>query len=364
MGLSPKIRSVAIRVDSSQRIGSGHVMRCVTLASALVATGVEVSFICRDLPGHYADWLHTQGFAVTLLPASKSVPKVSDNVYSSWLGENMAIEIAQCQAALVKEDIDWIIVDHYALDATWERAVCPPDARILVIDDLADRLHDCNLLLDQNYHKDGAARYQRIAPKAELLLGPMYALLRPDFITCRQELRSRLGKVNKLLISFGGSDNNNVTYTVLRALARINRSDLKIDVIAGQANPHFEELRRHCNLIGAYLYRHVDNMAVRIAGADLGIGATGVSTWERAFLGLPTLAVSVADNQREIARQVDSLGLLRWLGDSNFVSENDWRDALDWACSNADALIAQSRAGMEIVDGMGAYRIIEKMHAN
>ena len=352
---------VVIRVDASQAIGSGHVMRCATLAAALREPGAEVHFVCRELPGNYANWLRARGFAVTLLPAPSAPQPPGGDPYATWLGCDAEIETAQCRATLANAAIDWLVVDHYALDAAWERAVCPPAARVLVIDDLANRAHACGLLLDQNYHVSGAARYAVCAPNAELLLGPSYALLRPDFAACRAQLLPRTGQVRKLLVFLGGSDNTNVTSTVLRALARTNRRDLQIDVIVGLANPHLEELRSHCELVGAHLYTQVDDMAARMADADLAIGATGVATWERAALGLPTLAVSVAENQKSIARQAHALGLLCWLGDAETIDENCWIQAIDWACTHPHELRDQSYAGMAAVDGMGVHRVVERM---
>jgi UDP-2,4-diacetamido-2,4,6-trideoxy-beta-L-altropyranose hydrolase len=355
---------VAIRADASQAIGSGHVMRCATLARALQDAGAQVRFVCRELPGHYADWLRARGFTVALLPAPTAPLPSGGGQYAAWLGVDAQTETAQCRAALQDAPLDWLVVDHYALDAAWERAVCPPSARVLVVDDLADRVHACALLLDQNHHAAGAVRYAGLAPAAELLLGPRFALLRPDFKACRAALRPRTGEVCRLLVFLGGSDSADVSSTVLRALAARGGSALAIEVITGQANPHLDALRALCARVGARLHTQVDDMAARIADADLAIGAAGVATWERAALGLPTLAVSVADNQREIARHAQALGLLRWLGDAKTLGEADWVAAIDWACANPDALRGQSRAGMETVDGQGARRVVERMHAH
>ena len=355
--------NVAIRVDASQVIGSGHVMRCSTLAHALRESGAEVRFICRELPGNYAEWLRARGFRVELLPAPV-VPLPPGGGYATWLGVDASTEATQSSAVLQSAVVDWLIVDHYALDAAWEQAVCPPSARVLAVDDLAERNHACALLLDQNYHTAGVTRYAGLAPAAELLLGPRYALLRPDFAACRAKLRMRTGEVRKLLVFLGGSDSHNVSSTVLRAIAARGSDRLAVDVIAGQSNPHLVALRELCMHMGARLHTQVDDMAARMADADLAIGATGVATWERAALGLPTLAVSIADNQREIARQAHSLGLLRWLGDAGTISEAEWVSAIDWACTNPQALRNQSHAGLEFVDGQGALRVVERMHAH
>jgi UDP-2,4-diacetamido-2,4,6-trideoxy-beta-L-altropyranose hydrolase len=355
---------VIFRADASQAIGSGHVTRCATLAGALREAGATVRFLCRDLPGHYAGWLRQLGYEVVLLPAPREPLPAAVEQYARWLGVSVAEDAAQSLAALGDAGGDWLVVDHYALDATWERELGQRVPRVLVIDDLADRAHDCALLLDQNYHAAGAARYARLAPDAELLLGPQFALLRPDFAACRAVLRPRSGEVGKLLVFFGGSDAADVSSTVLRALAATGRRELAVDVVAGQANSHLEALGALCVRIGARLHTQVDDMAARMAAADLAFGAAGVATWERAALGLPTLAVSVADNQREIARYADALGLLRWLGDAADVSEAAWAAAIDWACSEPGALHRQSVAGMETVDGRGARRVVERIHAH
>jgi UDP-2,4-diacetamido-2,4,6-trideoxy-beta-L-altropyranose hydrolase len=354
---------VAIRADASQMIGSGHVMRCATLGRVLQNAGARVRFICRELPGHYAAWLRQHGFEVTLLPSPELLLPTGIGGYAQWLGVDVATDIRQCRAALEGQPLDWLIVDHYALDAQWECSVRPPQARMLVIDDLANRPHDCALLLDQNYHAAGAERYRELAPSAELLLGPDFSLLRPDFALQRGQIRQRSGAVHKLQVFLGGSDNANVSATVLKALVRCH-DGLEVDVITGLANPHRDALEPLCAQIGAHLYVQVDDMAARMVSADLAIGATGAATWERAALGLPTLAVSVADNQRDIARHADALGLLRWLGDADTIGESDWVAAIEWARANPAALRAQSNAGMSTVDGSGAHRVMEHMYAH
>jgi UDP-2,4-diacetamido-2,4,6-trideoxy-beta-L-altropyranose hydrolase len=340
-------------------------MRCLTLAAGLQANGAQVSFICRDLHGNYVDWLRERGHRVHLLPAPAYEISRSANEYLSWLGVPMEREIMECKEVINRGPAPhWIVVDHYALDQHWESEVLPQQSSLLVIDDLADRSHACQILLDQNYHPDANTRYADLAGEASLLLGPHYALLRPAFAANRRLVSQRSGDVRKLLVFLGGGDSANVTATVLKALAAFRSRALEVDVIVGQANPHLDEIATLCENIGAKLLRQVDDMAERMARADLAIGANGVATWERAAVGLPALTVSVADNQRAIARHADQLGILRWLGDAESVSEENWRQALDWAFSNPSALQAQSANGMRLVDGNGADRVVEKIIEN
>lgn len=337
-------------------------MRCLTLAQALQAVGARVSFICRDLPGNQATWLHQRGHAVTLLPAPKRELSVEPNdEYRGWLGVPLQEEVEQSRAALAEHaHPDWLVVDHYALDRRWEEAVCPAGTAILAIDDIANRNHACTLLLDQNHYPHAAARYRGLADGAQLLLGPAYSLLRPAFTALRETVR-RDGKVRKLLVFLGGADSANVSTTVVRALAAMDADRPEADVIVGLSNPYRETLAQLCAATGVKLLTQVDDMAERMATADLFLGATGVTTWERASLGLPTLAVSVADNQRDIARHAHEAGLLRWLGDAADVSEIKWVEAIRWALANPGSLMAQSASGMRLVDGCGAARVVEKM---
>lgn len=353
--------TAVFRVDASTTIGGGHLMRCLTLANRLRDAGCDSHFICRDLPGNYAAWLRETGHSVTLLPAPLQ-PIVTSDQYLGWLGVTMEMEISQCLSALDALPVfHWIVVDHYALDSRWESAVNRKNARILVIDDLANRTHECQILLDQNHYPNANRRYNELARHAEMLLGPAYALLRPEFARRRAERCSSSSEVRRLLIFLGGSDNANVTTTVLRALKKVEKPDLEIEVIIGHSNRHRTEIEGHCTFLGARLSLQVDDMADRMANADLAIGATGVATWERAAVGLPTLAVSVADNQREIARHADQLGILRWLGDADRINDQQWVEALEWAFENPQVLRIQSMRGMQFVDGLGTNRVVEKM---
>ncbi len=363
--MDSRVPSVMFRVDASSVIGSGHVMRCLALATALGAAGAEVTFICRDLPGNYVEWLRAQGHQVSLLPApSRPLPPGEDE-YLYWLGVPMEIEISQCKTLLqAKQAPDWIVVDHYALDSRWETTVRPDDSFLMVIDDMANRPHDCHLLLDQNYYPQPGQRYSTISEYTEFLLGPTYALLRPEFHAEHLRAKCRTGEVQSLLVFLGGSDFGNVTSSILRTLLSLELNSLEIDIIVGKANPHLTEVAWLCEKVGARMLTQVNDMATRMARADLSIGATGVATWERAAVGLPTLAVSIADNQRDIARYADQLGILRWLGDAEKVTEEGWSAALRWAFSSPHALQSQSARGMRLVDGLGTVKVVEKMIGN
>ena len=352
------------RADASTQIGSGHVMRCATLAEYVRELGAETYFICRELPGDYREWLQSNGHSVISLPASQNRGLESQNDYLSWLGVAPAVELDEALTALAGiGNIDWLIVDHYALDASWEKSCSKLVKHIMCIDDLANRSHDCDLLLDQNYYGQMDRRYaDLLSKKTSGLYGPSYALLRREFRIWRSKVLPRSGAVNSILVFLGGVDSGNVTSTVLRAWDRCkSRYSAKLDVVVGGGNPHLEEVEFLCSRAGAVLHRQCNYIAQLMASADFAIGAAGAATWERAALGLPTLAVTVAENQDEIARCADAIGILQSLGSAALLSEAEWTAAIDSALSHPERLREQSKMGMLTVDTLGVQRVVEKM---
>lgn len=335
---------VAFRADASISLGAGHVMRCLTLADEWKGRGAETLFVSRNTPGHLGDVVRARGHAVSLLPDSA----------------DRQADAAATQAALAA-GVDWLVVDHYALDARWERAQRPLARHILALDDMADRPHDCDLLLDQNLPAPG--RYDGLLPAGcGILAGPRYALLRPAFHALRQRRGQGGGEVKNLLVFFGGGDASNETGKVLEALAAMDAPGLTADVVTGGGNPLKEAIRVRCEALpGCRFHCQVEDMAGLMSRADLALGATGVSTWERACLGLPTLAVSVAENQHAIARAAAEAGLLTWLGAADRVDASGWRRAVAHALASPRELAAQSRAGMALVDGLGTRRVADRM---
>lgn len=355
---------VAIRADASIGIGSGHVMRCMTLAEELKAGGAEVIFICRELNGHYCEQIEESGYEVMRLPAPQGRTALDTQpMHASWLGVTLDREQADIDARLPRMSVfDWIVVDHYALDMRWERAVASRTKRILVIDDLADRPHLCDLLLDQNL--SAPQRYGELVPTAcRILTGPRYALLRREFRAARNALRRRDGTVRSVLIFFGGTDAGGETDKALDALDRISGAALTGDVVVGGNNPRAAALKSRCEKSGLRFHVGTAHMAELMANADLALGATGTTTWERAALGLPALVVSIAANQEYIARTAHEAGLVTWLGRGTDVTADDWARALEHALATPEALRRQAATARETVDAQGAARVAEAMHA-
>ncbi|MEX6780098.1 UDP-2,4-diacetamido-2,4,6-trideoxy-beta-L-altropyranose hydrolase, partial [Limnospira fusiformis] len=209
---------VIFRVDSSAQIGSGHLIRCRTLAEELRRRGAEVRFICREHRGNLIHLLSQAAFPVTVLPPPPQSSGEMEENYQAWLGVSAETDAQETLLALGGESADWLVVDHYGLDAVWERQLRPQVKQILVIDDLANRPHDCDVLLDQNYSQLGEQRYQGWVPHScRLLLGPRYGLLRPEYPLYRQALSPHRGQVRRVLVFFGGTDSQNMTGKALEA---------------------------------------------------------------------------------------------------------------------------------------------------
>ena len=321
------------RTDASLTIGTGHVMRCLTLAGALAKKGVDVSFICREHEGHLCDLIDERGFVVHRLPAAAEGFTI-DTIppHAAWLGATWQEDANQTSAVIKTLGVKpgWLVVDHYALDSRWEHALRPVVGRIFVIDDLADRTHDCDLLLDQNLVADTQIRYADKVPKdCHLLLGPEYALLQLIYAELHDRIPPRNGPIRRIFISFGGADRDNLTGQALAAFLSTNRPDIDVDVVISYDSPYISEIRAQTAGY-ANIHRHgnLPTLAPLMARADLAIGAAGTTSWERLCLGLPTLVVTLAENQRPIADGLHRLELVRWLGHKDEVSEQDIGQAL------------------------------------
>lgn len=360
--------SVVFRVDASLQIGTGHVMRCLTLAAALKRQGASCQFVCRAHEGHLLDHIARQGYDVSHLPLRQGMAVSDGTAHGDWLGCAWATDAAQTIAALGGRSVDWLIVDHYALDARWEEMIAPHAVHILAIDDLADRLHACELLLDQNLGRHEADYAGRVPSDCRVLAGPRFALLRPEFAELRQySLRRRqVPALHRLLITMGGIDAPNATSTVLRALQTMGKDELpsecQISVVMGAAAPWLGSVREEANRMSwpTEVLVGIGDMAQCMADSDLAIGAAGSTAWERCCLGLPSLMVVLADNQREAARHLRDRGAAKCL-DLDDELENGLRSFLRSASKQSAILSCMSEEAREITDGKGCNLVACEM---
>lgn len=312
-------------------------MRCLTLASELRDSGAKVSFICREAPGDALTLVEQQGFPAHPLNASRA----------DWATDaSDSLEVLQPGAPY-----DWLVVDHYKLDSRWETKMRGAVGRILAIDDLADRAHDCDILLDQNYYVGAEHRYRELVPPmCRQFLGPAFALLRKEFFDALQTQTSRTGNVRRILVSLGAADPTNETGKVLEAVRRLGMPNIGVDVVIGSANPHSNTILEQCSTL-AHVECHIQTsqMAALMVRADLAIGAGGATTWERCLLGLPTLTVVTADNQTQTTRDLSAIGIIKYIGRAGELSPLDYERELRSAMNNQqflNTLTERSRALM------------------
>jgi UDP-2,4-diacetamido-2,4,6-trideoxy-beta-L-altropyranose hydrolase len=363
------MRYVTFRVDASTTMGIGHVMRCLTLAEGLRQAGVDALFVCRAHQGNLCQLIAALGFTVVKLPLA-SIAAVGESdapKHSDWLGADWRLDAEQTRDAMATfgGKAEWMVSDHYGVDHRWESALRTSVGRIMAIDDLADRRHDCDLLLDQNLVLDLEQRYaDRTAASTIRLLGPKFALLQPAYAELHERATPRSGAVRRVLIFFGGGDATNLTGRSIAAFLALKRPDIEADVVITKAMVHAESVQEQiAEHINIHLHTELPTLAHLILQSDLAIGAGGATSWERLCLGLPALVVTLADNQRPLAEGLEQNGYIRWLGHSDQVDVPALTHAL---AEVAEAGLDEewSRKCLGAVDGRGMERVRAAMLVN
>ena len=346
-----RIVRVTIRVDASVEIGSGHVMRCVALADALTVRGAECHFLCRRRAGDLLDVISAHGHRVHPLSGRGGSDAATD-----WSQDAE-------QSCLVLEALqpDWLVVDHYDLGQDWERRVRRNVGKLMAIDDIG-RPHLCDLLLDQNVPNAVHSRYGNAEGSGTLiLLGPQFALVRPEFAALRPlALNRRDGSLQRLLVSMGGSDPGDETSKVLEGLSAIAAQRWSLDIVVGAGNCNRASVEAACaRLLNARLHVQTSRMAELMAASDCAITTGGSISWERCCLGLPALVTVVSPDQVPIAEALGASGALLLLGHSSQVTPSDYASAL--VGITAERLLAMSACAAAICDGRGVERVVERM---
>lgn len=353
-----RLLKVVFRVDSSADIGTGHIVRCLTLADALRQSGYECQFVCRDHRGGSKGLVARHGYPVALLPPADSDFTIPG--HAGWLGVDWTQDANETSQLLSEIAPDWLIVDHYALDARWERTLRPYCRHLMVVDDLADRPHDCDLLLDQNLGRSVVDYADFVRPGADILAGPQYALLRPEFERSRSQSLSRRQSCSfdSLLVSMGGIDKDNFTEQVLDVIDRCSLPpEFHVRVIVGEHSPWRNRIQDRANQMR---YRtdvlvNVSDMAHLMADSDLAIGGAGTTAWERCCLGLPAIVMVLADNQKAGATALQDAG-------AAIVASNTDEIGNMLAGRQAEfcaGLSAMSNASAAVTDGRGTQRTTE-----
>lgn len=356
--------NIVFRVDSSVEIGAGHLMRCLALAEKMFLSGIDVTFVARKHDGNLNSLVVDKGFNLVELEIRETIYNQSESHHLNWLGSSWEDDYRQMQEVITSRKADVVLVDHYAIDSKWEGEIRLTCKKLVVIDDLANRSHSCDLLIDQTYGRQLKTYVPYIDKDCLCLLGSDYAILRQEFVDLRKcSLKRRpLEAYNRVLISLGGVDKGNVTAEVLTALASCSLGDnTEVTVVLGKHAPHKQEI---LDLIDQLPYRArlligVNNMAELMAYSDLAIGAAGSSAWERCCLGLPTIMIIIANNQRTIAKNLADVGAAILLEEP---IKNNMAQLFSAQLTQQLEVVSQKSAAL--VDGLGCERIIDQLKAS
>lgn len=361
-----EVMNVVFRCDASIQIGTGHVMRCLTLADELARQGVKCYFICREHKGNLIDFISQKGYEVYNLEVVHLDNHIKNDVeptlyHSEWLGSTQAEDAKQTINVISDIEPEWLIIDHYALNEYWEQKLRLHCDSILVIDDLADRKHDCDILLDQTFGRD-KQDYQHLVPDhCKVLCGTTYALLRPEFFKWRQYSleRRKNNALEHILVNLGGVDKDNLTSKILDALKQVSLSkSCKMTVVMGSTSPWIDVVKKKAEqlLWPTEIKTGVSNMAELMANSDLAIGAAGSTSWERCCLGLPTIMIVIADNQKDIANNLKSVNAVKVILNVQSL-EATINEYICMFMGDPEYLKLMSQSSTNILDGKGVIRI-------
>lgn len=348
---------ILFRVDASLEIGNGHVIRCLTLAQALKSIGANCEFVCRLHKGHLLTHIEQQGFVVHALP---------EGPLCTWLGTSWQEDADQTRQLIGNKRYDWLVVDHYELDAQWELALCDVATQRMAIDDLANRMHDVDLVWDQNLGRKASDYASWVGPECEVHVGAMRALLKPEFSASREESQQRRLRANvqHVLVTMGGVDKFNLTGRILSALEGMPNalpSTCRITVVMGEHAPGLRDVRNVAARMpwSTEVCVNVTDMARRMMQADLAIGALGTTAWERCCLGLPTLGVVLADNQKSGAEHLEKIGAVALLPiDVTMETVLERKLAL---VQQPNVLREMQKSCYQVTDGRGVSRLLQRL---
>lgn len=354
---------VAIRVDAGPYIGVGHVMRCCALADYIRDSGNDVVFICRAHEGHMGNYLIAKGYKVHMLPMENSISQRSENNFSASLEEDLSQTIDVLKGA----SWEWLIVDHYDIDHHWLANVRACVDYILVIDDLANRHYDCDLLLDQTYGRKASDYYPLVPANSEVLTGSKYAILRPEFAELRsQSIRRRQhSQLTHLLITLGGGEQQEMLNRIIEALAESSLPETcRITMVVGAASNGLYTLKESVKKLkwDIDVRQNVSQMGELMVCSDLVIGAAGTTSWERCCLGVPTLMLVLADNQKKIASELAKAGAVILLGEKQMFQKELLHNSIA-RCRNSNQLKLMSEYASKICDGLGGPRVLDRMQS-
>ena len=338
------ITSLIIRADASTTMGTGHVMRCLALAQAWQDQGGQAIFVLADKSMAIENRLRSEKMQITHL----SVEAGGDE------DANQTVDFAK------KVTSQWIVVDGYQFGKEYQKSIKKLGFKLLFLDDYGHSGHyDADLVLNQNISASEDL-YQNREDYTQLLLGMQYVLLRREFWQWQNWQRVINSKARKILVTLGGSDPDNLTLKTIQSLQVLGDQDLEVIVVIGGSNPHYEVLQKEVAdlSLAICLQQNVNNMPELMAWADMAISAGGSTNWELAFMGLPSIVITIADNQKAIAAELDRQGVIVNLGWHQDVTIEQIGLALQELISDRPKRQIMSKKGRELIDGIGSKRAI------
>jgi len=336
-----------IRADASAFMGAGHVMRSLALAQAWSKARGEVTFFTAIESSSLESRLRLEGMDV------QSLQGPAGGVEDATQTINMSRKL----------DCDWIIVDGYQFDSAYQEALRQSGLRVLVIDDHCHaRRYVADFVLNHNHHAN-ATLYPVLGEGTRLLLGTRYVLIRQEFLDERERRREQPQCARRVLVTLGGGDASNTTLKVVEALIEIDRGDLEVKVVCGHLNEHRESLRRKAEAASFSIdvLSATREIPALMAWADVAISAGGSTCWELAFMGLPAIAIVLADNQIDIVESLDRLGVVKSLGSHENINVDMIVRRVSELLDDHERRAAMSRRAGALVDGQGAARVVSQL---
>ncbi|MBS0286824.1 MAG: UDP-2,4-diacetamido-2,4,6-trideoxy-beta-L-altropyranose hydrolase [Proteobacteria bacterium] len=342
-------RKILIRADSSTQLGYGHVYRCLTLADELKTKGAQVDFMVQDLPGNINAMISQKGYKVYLL---KQQAKDFD----------VKIDLDQTVSLIRDSNVsyDWVIVDHYSLDERWEKALYTLGIKVFVIDDLAAHNHFCHYLLNQTFNVDKSSYDGKINKEASLLMGEKYILLRPEFSHMKPKVQIKeISSSSTIHIFWGSTDPKGYSYRFSKILLE-NFKDLKLKIIGGAKDTKVASLEAlYPNRVS--VQSMVQNMAQSMLNCDLALGAPGMTTWERASMGLPGIYLATNTNQVSILNRLQEQGFCCYLGEASTIDDETFVHKISSLLYEPAKLKKMAQLGFEKIDALGVQRVTDMM---
>jgi UDP-2,4-diacetamido-2,4,6-trideoxy-beta-L-altropyranose hydrolase len=348
------VKDLLIRADATGKIGTGHVMRCLALAEAWQRRGGRAVFLGHCESESLRSRISSGGF--DFIPLEKCCPDPLDIDHT--------INILHKLNARPETRNTWLVADGYHYDDVFQRKVTEAGYPLLLIDDYGQSRHCyADIVLNQNMLASSAF-YPNREPHALLLLGPSYALIRQEFLSWRDRPRRISDVARKILITMGGADPGNVTLEVLRVLRQLEMPGTEIRVVMGHTNPNCGQIREECDhtIPNLQFLFSAENMPELMAWADLAIIQAGGTLWELLFMGCAVISYATSQLQEDILKALEGMNILKYQGYSDGKEPHSLLSAIYEMASNKERREEISRLGMNIVDGQGAARVLDRIH--